>query len=108
MHRTLAAAGLTIVALAVLGGPLGLLWRLLAPTVPVINAGDGRIVINEQSPEEFIAADGWFTILGFAFGLVVAVVAWLVLRRFRGPWLLVSVTARHVRRRRWWPGRSGG
>lgn len=93
LQRTLAAAGLTIVALAVLGGPLGLLWHFLSPTVPVINAGDGRIVINEQSPEQFVAADGWFTILGFAFGLVVAVVAWLVLRRFRGPWLLVSVTA---------------
>jgi hypothetical protein len=92
LHRTLAATGLTVVALAVLGGPLGLLWRLLAPTVPVINAGDARIVINEQSPEEFVAADGWFTILGFAFGLLVAVAAWLVLRRFRGPWLLISVT----------------
>jgi Protein of unknown function (DUF2567) len=92
LHRTLAAAGLTIVALAVLGGPLGLIWHFLSPTVPVINAGDGRIVINEQSPEQFVAADGWFTLLGFVFGLIVAVVAWLVLRRFRGPWLLISVT----------------
>jgi hypothetical protein len=93
LRRTLIAAGLTVVVLAVLGGPLGLLWHFLAPTVPVINAGDGGIVINEQSPEEFVAADGWFTILGFAFGLIVAVVAWLVLRPYRGPWLLISVTA---------------
>lgn len=93
LRRTLVVAALTIAGLAVLGGPLGLLWRLLAPAVPVINAGEGRIVINEQSPEEFIAADGWFTLLGFAFGLIVAAAAWMVLRRFRGPWLLVSVTA---------------
>ena len=92
-RRTLGASGLTVLALAALGVPLGLLWHRLAPGVPVINGGDGRILINEQSPEEFIAADGWFTILGFAFGLLVAVVAWLVLRRFRGPWLLISVTA---------------
>jgi len=92
LRRTLGVSGLTVLGLAALGAPLGLLWHLLAPGVPVINGGDGRILINEQSPEEFIAADGWFTLLGFGFGLIVAVVAWLVLRRLRGPWLLVAVT----------------
>ena len=92
-RRTLLAAVATAVVVAALGGPLGLLWRALAPTVPVIDAGPSGIVVNDPSPEQYIAAEGWFTILGFAFGLLVAVAAWLVLRRHRGPGLLVGVTA---------------
>lgn len=91
LKSTLIACGLTVVALAVAGGPFGVLWHLVAPTVPVINAGGGRIVVNDPSPEEYIAADGWFAIGGFAFGVIAAIVAWLVLRRHRGPWLLAAV-----------------
>lgn len=89
--RELAVAGLTVVVLAVAGGPLGVLWHVLAPTVPVVNVGEGRIVVNDPSPEEYIAADGWFSILCLAFGVVAAIVTWLVLRRHRGPWLLAGV-----------------
>jgi hypothetical protein len=89
--RELAVAGLTVVALAAAGGPIGALWHYLSPTVPVINLGEGRIVVNDPSPEEYIAADGWFSLLCLAFGVVAAVVAWLVLRRNRGPWLLSGV-----------------
>ena len=84
-------AGFLAAVLAVAGGPVGVLWRFLAPTVPVINAGAGRIVVNDPSPEEYIASDGWFAILGFGFGVVAAIVAWMVVRRYRGPWLLASV-----------------
>lgn len=92
-RRTVVVAVLTgIVALA-LGGPLGLLWAWLAPAVPVIDAGQSGIVVNDPSPEEYIAADGWFTLLGLGFGLLVAIVAWLVLRRDRGPFLLLGVVA---------------
>ncbi|NMO55827.1 hypothetical protein HH310_32180 [Actinoplanes sp. TBRC 11911] len=63
---------------------------MLAPGTPAIAIG-GKILINDPSPEEFIAADGWFTLLGLGFGLVVAVVAWLVLRRDRGPFLLLGI-----------------
>ncbi len=90
--RTMAAAALTVIVLAAAGGPLGLLWHYLSPTVPVINVGDRRIVVNDSSPEEYIAADGWFTLLGLAFGLAAAIAAWMLLRRHRGPWLLIAVT----------------
>jgi hypothetical protein len=78
-------------ALAVAGAPLGLLWSWLAPAVPVINAGQNGIVVNDPSPEEYIAADSWFTIIGFVFGLLAAVLIWLVLRRDRGPGLMAGV-----------------
>jgi hypothetical protein len=90
--RTLTVTGLTVVALAVAGGPLGLLWRAVAPAVPVVNAGEGRILIQSPAPEEYVAADGWFALLGFGFGLLAAIVAWMALRRDRGPFLVVGVT----------------
>lgn len=90
-RRTLLVGASIAVAVAVLGAPLGLLWHVLAPGVPVIDAGASGIVVNDPSPEEYIAAEGWFTVLGFAFGLAVAIAAWLVLRRHRGPALLLGV-----------------
>jgi hypothetical protein len=90
-RRTVLVAVLSAVAILVLGGPLGLIWTWLAPSVPVLDAGQGGIVVNDPSPEEYIAADGWYTLLGFGFGLLVAIVAWLVLRRDRGPVMLLGV-----------------
>jgi hypothetical protein len=94
-HRSLRSTSLVGVlvglAVAVLGAPLGVLWHFIAPTVPVVDAGAGGFVVNDPSPEEYIAADGWFTIIGFAFGLILAIAAWMVLRRDRGPSLLLGV-----------------
>ncbi|MEU8655101.1 hypothetical protein [Actinoplanes philippinensis] len=78
-------------AVAALGALLGLLWGKLAPAVPVIKLGDGSIVVTDPSPEQYIAADGWFTLLGLGFGLIVTIVAWLALRRDRGPFLLIGI-----------------
>ncbi|WP_165449572.1 hypothetical protein [Krasilnikovia cinnamomea] len=91
-RRTVSVGALTALVVALAGVPLGLIWTWLAPSVPVLNAGAPGIVVNDPSPEEYIAADGWFAILGCAFGLVVAITAWLVLRRYRGPVLLLGVT----------------
>jgi hypothetical protein len=90
-RRTVAVAVSVAVVVVILGIPLGLLWRWLAPSVPVIDAGPGGIVVNDPSPEQFIAADGWFTLLGLGFGLLVAILAWLVLKKDRGPFLLLGV-----------------
>ncbi|MEU4691230.1 hypothetical protein [Actinoplanes sp. NPDC023714] len=91
VRRTVTVTLVTFAVVAALGAPLGLLWRWLAPGVPVVDAGDNGIVVNDPSPEQYIAADGWFTLLGLAFGVLVAIAAWLVLRRDRGPFLLIGV-----------------
>jgi len=91
-RRTAAVAVLSAVVILALGAPLGLLWAWLAPSVPVVATGES-IVVNDPSPEQYIAADGWYTLLGLGFGLVVAAVAWLLLRRDRGPFLLLGVVA---------------
>ncbi|ASW56008.1 hypothetical protein CIK06_20265 [Plantactinospora sp. KBS50] len=84
-----AAAGVVIV-MVVLGAPLGLLWRALAPSVAVLKTADGAVAAQPE-PEEFIAADGWFTLLGLGFGIILAVLAWTLLRRLRGPVTLLAL-----------------
>jgi hypothetical protein len=91
-RRNLLVGALTALLIAVAGVALGVVWHFISPTVPVLDAGQNGIVVNDPSPEEYVAADGWFTIIGFAFGLVAAIVAWMVMRRDRGPGLLLGVT----------------
>ena len=89
-RRTAAAAVASGSVIFLLGAPLGLLWHWLAPAVPVVDTVNG-VVVNDPSPEEYIAADAWFTLLGLGFGLLGSVAAWLVVRRDRGPFLLLGV-----------------
>lgn len=88
--RTLAVAVATVLVIVLLGVPLGLVWRAVAPSVPVIQA-DGGAVLAQPQPEEFVAADGWFSLFGLIFGLLAAIAVWLVLRRYRGPAGMVLV-----------------
>ncbi|MEU6075173.1 DUF2567 domain-containing protein [Micromonospora sp. NPDC047074] len=82
--RALRLALLAVLAASVLGVPLGLLWAALAPDTPVLKVPGGAIYAESQ-PEQPIAADGWFSLLGLAFGVLVALVLWFLLRRARGP-----------------------
>ncbi|MCP2327963.1 hypothetical protein HDA40_006470 [Hamadaea flava] len=79
---------LAVLLAGVLGFPLGLLWQQLAPNVPVLIVQDGA-VYNDPQPEQFMSGDGWFAVLGFSFGVVLAVVTWILFRRLRGPLLIV-------------------
>ncbi|GLI01158.1 DUF2567 domain-containing protein [Phytohabitans aurantiacus] len=88
--RVLGVAALVAVVLAVLGAPLGLLWKAVAPGVPMVKTAEGARLVDPQ-PEEFVAADGWFTLLGLGFGVVAAIVLWMVLRRYRGPAMMAGI-----------------
>ncbi|MFG3555128.1 DUF2567 domain-containing protein [Micromonospora sp. NPDC047557] len=88
--RTVATVLGVVLALAVLGGPLGLLWAVLAPDTPVLKTAEGAIYADPQ-PEQPIAADGWFSLLGLAFGVLAALALWFLLRRQRGPVGLLAV-----------------
>lgn len=90
MLSGLSAGAATAGAVALLGVPLGLLWLAVAPDVPAVKAEQG-VVAAEPQPEQFIAADGWFALLGLGFGALAAVGAWLVMRRHRGPLGLAAV-----------------
>ncbi|WBB80034.1 DUF2567 domain-containing protein [Micromonospora sp. WMMD882] len=88
-RRAVLAATVTLV-LTVLGAGLGLLWVALAPGTPVVRTADGAVYAEPQ-PEQPIAADGWFSLLGLGFGVLAAIGLWLLLRRHRGPLGLFAV-----------------
>jgi Protein of unknown function (DUF2567) len=94
---------------AALGAPLGWLWAAAAPDVPVQVVPGGVVPVQEE-PEGFFAADGWFMLLGVAFGVLAAAVVWFVLRRYRGPAALVAVTVGAVGAGllAWWVGHRIG
>jgi Protein of unknown function (DUF2567) len=81
----------TVLVIALLGAPLGLLWRVAAPSVPVVKT-DAGAVLAQPEPEQFIAADGWFALLGVGLGGLVALAVWFGLRRYRGPAGAIAVT----------------
>ncbi|SCG37558.1 Protein of unknown function [Micromonospora halophytica] len=77
----------TVLGLTALGVPLGLLWAAVAPDTPVVKTADGA-VYGQPQPEQPVAADGWFSLLGLGFGVLAAIGLWVVLRRRRGPAVL--------------------
>ncbi|MEU4567276.1 DUF2567 domain-containing protein [Micromonospora sp. NPDC023956] len=83
-RRALGRTAGTVGLLTLLGVPLGLLWAGLAPGIPVIKTAEGAVYAEAQ-PEQPIAADGWFSLLGLGFGVLVALGLWFLLRRNRGP-----------------------
>ncbi len=80
----------TALMVAAAGVPLGLLWSVMSGRVDLVMTRDGAMYGLET--EVFAAADGWFTLLTAAAGLVAALLSWLVLRRFRGPLMMIAVT----------------
>lgn len=96
------------VGVAALGLPLGLLWSVLAPDVPVL-VTHGGWVFAEAQPEQPVAGDGWFALLAVPFGVLVAVAGWC-LRPVRGSIGLLALTvgALGAGPLAWWLGRHVG
>ena len=77
-------AAVAVLAIALCGALLGVLWWKLAPTVPLVgDVVDERWVVflKESEGEQAIGVDGTFTLLALAFGALSAVVAFLLRRR---------------------------
>ncbi|MFI5915010.1 hypothetical protein [Dactylosporangium sp. NPDC051541] len=88
--REVLFALLAAVVIAGLGAPFGLLWSKLAPHVELVQTQYGPYPIDPE-PEGYWADDGWFILMSIGMGIVVAVAAWFLLRRYRGPILLVAL-----------------
>jgi hypothetical protein len=88
--RQLGVVTAVAVATTLLGAPAGWLWAALAPRVEVIKHADG-FAYAEPEPEQAIAADGWFALVGLVAGISLAVLAWVLLRRYRGVAMLVGL-----------------
>lgn len=89
MKADLRDAAVVVLAVAVLGVALGLLWLWLAPRVPLIS-NDRAVFLKDTESEEAVGADGTFALLGLAFGAVsAAAVFWF--RRRGGVGLVVAL-----------------
>lgn len=86
------AAALSVAAVvALLGAPLALLWSAVAPHVTFVMTQYGPSTTDPE-PEQFFADDGWYVLLGIGYGLLVGVLVWALLRRYRGPLMLAGLT----------------
>ncbi len=72
-------AAVITVALAVSGLLLGLLWLWLAPHVPLF-ADDQAVYLKDSEGEQAVGVDGTFTLLAVGFGVLSALVVFLVRR----------------------------
>ncbi|MCW2777143.1 MAG: hypothetical protein JWN17_868 [Frankiales bacterium] len=86
-----AAAGLTTLALVLLGAPVGLLWAAVAPRVPVVLSAAGPNLVDPETGA-FAGADVAFGGLVLLVGAVCGFVAFLLGRRY-GPGVVVGLLA---------------
>ncbi|MEU3101774.1 AAA family ATPase [Streptomyces griseoflavus] len=95
MKRELREAAVILVAVALGGLLLGVMWWWLAPRVPLVGevAGDNwAVYLKDSEGEQGIGVDGTFTLLALGFGAVSALVVFLVRRRGGVP-LVVALAA---------------
>lgn len=75
--RELRTAAWVVVASALAGLPVGVLWWGAAPLTLVVKRPDGLYRAGGEGDESAIAADGWFAVLALAAGVLVALVVYL-------------------------------
>lgn len=92
------AAGLTLLAAPY----VGIVWEKISPAPTYVNLG-GEVYLDNQDSSEFIAADGWFLIIGLLLGIASAAVAYWrwrgdlgVIAAMSGASVLASLIAREV------------
>jgi hypothetical protein len=97
------------IAVAALGFPLGWLWSSVAPWTPVLKT-TGRSVLAQPEQEQMIADEGWYVFLTLGAGVLVAVLAWVLLRRYRGVPMMIALAlgAAGGGVLTWWFGHSIG
>ncbi|MDN3259140.1 AAA family ATPase [Streptomyces sp. CSDS2] len=84
LRTELREAAVITVVLALGGVLLGLLWWWLAPRVPLVGDVLDKswvVYLKDSEGEQAVGVDGTFTLLGLGFGLVSALVVFLLRRR---------------------------
>jgi hypothetical protein len=91
MRRTALASVLVAIGVAALGGAVGWVWAAVSPRLQVIKSDRGFLYADAE-PEQPVAADGIFLFIGLGLGIVIAILVWRLLRRYRGVAMLVALT----------------
>jgi hypothetical protein len=87
--KSLAALAVAVVV-AVLGLPLGWMWSAFAPWLPGVIESDG-LFLQQPYGEQRAGQETWFILLSIGAGILFAIIAWVGLRRFRGPLIVVAL-----------------
>src|SRR5690242_17558684 len=87
---TAIAALVVALVVAALGGGVGWLWAAITPRLQVIKSDRGFLYADPE-PEQPVAADGTFLLLGLGLGIVLAILVWMLLRRYRGVAMLAAL-----------------
>ena len=106
----LAILAVITVAVALLGVPGGLAWAAIAPRAAVVITGRGVAQVVNPETKAFIAADGWFCIIGVVGGLLAGLAGYLAAVRRHSPFatvglILGGLAASFIE---WWIGRNVG
>ena len=88
---TAIAALVVALVVAALGGGVGWLWAAITPRLQVIKSDRGFLYADPE-PEQPVAADGTFLLLGLGLGIVLAILVWMLLRRYRGVAMLAALS----------------
>ncbi|WP_219502350.1 hypothetical protein [Nonomuraea ceibae] len=80
MAREVRVFAVTVLSLAALGVPAGLVWSALSPRPPYLVTQEAT-VLADPSTQALIAADGWFATVTGALGLACGALAWFLSRR---------------------------
>jgi hypothetical protein len=85
----------TAVVIAGLGAPIGLLWRAVAPKVELVQTDFGPYPLQPE-PEGYIADEGWFIFIAIGAGILIALLVWFLLRRYRGAAMVAALAVGSV------------
>jgi hypothetical protein len=83
-YKRVATAAVAFAGSALLGVVAGLIWAVVAPRALLQEVGQGTAEVVNAETNAFIAADGWFCVIGVVCGLITGVLGYrLAVRRAR-------------------------
>jgi hypothetical protein len=88
--RSASVALATAIVVAALGFPLGRLWFALSPQL-TIKASGNEFFYTDIYGSQWAAWESLYVIISIATGIIVAILSWVLLRRFRGPFMAVGL-----------------
>jgi hypothetical protein len=89
----LAALAAVVVGTAVLGVAAGFVWASVAPRALIVVLGRGSADVVNPETSAFIAADGWFSLVSVAGGIISGVLGYLIAVKRHGAIAMVGILA---------------
>jgi len=89
----LVALAAVVAGTALLGVAAGFLWAAVAPRPLIVVLGPGAPYVANQETSAFIVADGWFTLLAVAGGIISGLLGYALAVRRHGALAMAGILA---------------